>query len=332
MKTRFIWIDWMKIIGMYLIISSHLWAPYNGYIYIFSVPVFFIISGFLSKKESSNKLFYTKLFYNLIIPCILYCILLLIWDSIFAIHNDTFTIKKIFHRTFNIILGYQGQNMPYGGLGVCWFIYTLCIVKILSQYTSKILNLIISIIFILISCYLCRKEIHLYNSWVNILLAYPCFMIGTILQKFKYTFNDWNNKMQMFLSIIICSFIIYICYEFNGPPWMYDNHYGNYITIFFLGAISGSLLLFTISKFLSSFKGKYIHILSTGNILILGLHPIAMTILQNIPLFYKPSWYMYLGAAIIMVLFYPIILFCNHRLPFLLGTYRIQPSQTNFTK
>lgn len=34
MKDRFIWIDWMKILGMYLIVAGHLWAPYNGYIYI----------------------------------------------------------------------------------------------------------------------------------------------------------------------------------------------------------------------------------------------------------------------------------------------------------
>lgn len=298
-------------------------------IYIFSVPVFFIISGFLTKKESSNKLFYSKLLFNLIIPCIFYCLLLMIWDSIFSIHNDTFTIKIIIYRTINIFLGCQGQNMSYGGLGVCWFIYTLCILKILSQYTSKASNFIISLIFISASYVLNKLGIHLYNSWVNVLLAYPCFMIGTILQKYKYFLNEWNDKMQMVFTAIICVCIVYMCYEFNGPTWMYDNYYGNYIVLFFIGSISGSLLLFTISKFLSSVNGKYILNLSIGNILILGLHPIAITILQNIPLFYKPSWWMYLGAAIIMVLFYPIIVLFKHYLPILLGAYRIQLSQNN---
>ena len=44
-KEHFAWIDWMKVLAMYLIIAGHLSVPGNRYIYVFSVPAFFILSA-----------------------------------------------------------------------------------------------------------------------------------------------------------------------------------------------------------------------------------------------------------------------------------------------
>ena len=50
-KQRMNWVDWMKALGMYLIVAGHFFSVGDKYLYIFSVPVFFVISGFLNKRE-----------------------------------------------------------------------------------------------------------------------------------------------------------------------------------------------------------------------------------------------------------------------------------------
>lgn len=45
------WIDWMKTIGIYLIVLGHFGADYSVYLYVFSVQLFFWISGFLVSPE-----------------------------------------------------------------------------------------------------------------------------------------------------------------------------------------------------------------------------------------------------------------------------------------
>ena len=68
MKQRILWIDWMKVLGMLAIVYGHFKSSYYEFAYVFSVPLFFAISGFLSKIELSNHTFLKKVFWNLIIP------------------------------------------------------------------------------------------------------------------------------------------------------------------------------------------------------------------------------------------------------------------------
>ena len=61
---RMNWIDWLKSNGMFLIVFGHTFPPYNKYIYAFSVPLFFIMSGFLTKQESDNNIFWKKIIFS----------------------------------------------------------------------------------------------------------------------------------------------------------------------------------------------------------------------------------------------------------------------------
>lgn len=51
-KKRIHWIDWAKFIGIWLVIIGH--APIIGgiFIYMFHMPMFFMISGFLYNKTN----------------------------------------------------------------------------------------------------------------------------------------------------------------------------------------------------------------------------------------------------------------------------------------
>lgn len=64
--NRLNWLDYMKVIGIFLIVSGHYFPPNYAILYVFSVQLFFIISGFLSKKEPT-KIFRQKIFRQLIL-------------------------------------------------------------------------------------------------------------------------------------------------------------------------------------------------------------------------------------------------------------------------
>ena len=74
------YIDLARFVGIYAVVLGH-FAPYTGcsneigreLLYMFHVPLFFIISGMLSKPSSVLKIFYA-----LIIPYFLYNIISII--------------------------------------------------------------------------------------------------------------------------------------------------------------------------------------------------------------------------------------------------------------
>lgn len=120
---RLLWVDYMKVIGMYLIIAGHFCTIGNKYIYTFSVALFFCISGFLCKKEREHSLFWKKLWYNLVIPMFFICILNLAWKTQSEIRHNTFNVESLCAYFLYLICGF------HKALGPMWFVYTLIFFK-----------------------------------------------------------------------------------------------------------------------------------------------------------------------------------------------------------
>ena len=64
----------MKIIGIYLVVAGHFFPIYNQYVYVVSAPLFFFISGFLSKIEKGSDLC-TKIVRNLVFPMLFFVVI-----------------------------------------------------------------------------------------------------------------------------------------------------------------------------------------------------------------------------------------------------------------
>lgn len=62
-KLRMQWLDTAKAFGILLVYIGHCNIPgWNGYIYLFHMPFFFIISGFLWNKEKNISLSFKEYF------------------------------------------------------------------------------------------------------------------------------------------------------------------------------------------------------------------------------------------------------------------------------
>ena len=127
------WIDWMKAIGITLIVFGHFASPHHVYAYVFSVPLFFLISGFLSKREESHTLFGKKIWHNLIVPMLIICTInyLYVCARHFISPLDGVCPDNPLIFVAKLLLGI---NKSVTNL---WFVYTLVILKIILQYLPK---------------------------------------------------------------------------------------------------------------------------------------------------------------------------------------------------
>ncbi len=170
---RLVWIDWMKTWAMYFIIAGHCWVPGNKFIYVFSVPCFFILSGFLSKREDDAEIFWKKLLWNLFIPMCLYFTITSVVQFAVQIVKGTFKVSFLYQAPLLAAVGMQGQNYAAGGLKAMWFVYTLLICKILLQYVPtkghKVSLSLLSCVLLFGAYLLHLKEIVLYNAIVDVL-------------------------------------------------------------------------------------------------------------------------------------------------------------------
>lgn len=317
---RLAWIDWMKGIGIFLIVYGHFFSLGHWYIYTFSVPLFFIISGFLCKRETDNNIFWRKLWFNLIVPMLLASVIRLGINVLLSISSGQFDMSPVYKFPFQVFIG------THGGLGTLWFVYTLILLKILLQFAPhrKIAQVGLFVVFPLIGMLINHYAPEIPKKClapVNVCMAYPFFMMGFYLKRFKPFLVECKSVKLGLASCAICSLIVVVCTKLNEGVWMYQNGYGNNIFLFLIGGMTGTALIYSVSKLIPAILPPPIVNISKGTIIILAFHPYLITITRA----YFPLRSLYDGvfSAIIVLLFVPIIMFAERYLPYLMGKYRV---------
>ena len=315
----------MKSIGIYFIVLGHFFSHGWALVYVFNVPLFFIISGFLSKKEDDSSLFWKKLWYNLVVPMFIISFLNFLYDYKSFVFVNSISELIYFFRlikgfVFNFLIGMHNV------LSTCWFVYTLIVIKIIYHYcNSNKANIYFSILFLFLAYlsnkYQLRSYLYSASSIVNVFTAYPFFIIGVYLRCKKNVINNFNNKNHLLLLFSLSIAIVFLCGKYNEPVKMYICGYGSNIFYFIVGGISGTAAVFSISKLLGSCP-KYMITISTGTILILGFH---WDIIGVVRLFFPdPSLLDFFLAALIVCVFLPFISFFEIYFPLIIGKLRFK--------
>lgn len=108
-QDRSNWIDWMKVLGMLLIIIGHLTPPGYKYVYVFSVPLFFIISGYLTKIEEVSSVFWNKTWRRLLLPTLILWCITMVLRNVFVVIKGQFTCEMFVTNCLSGIWG--GKNL-----------------------------------------------------------------------------------------------------------------------------------------------------------------------------------------------------------------------------
>lgn len=322
-KKRLVYIDVMKLLGIYLIVYGHFFSFGSLYIYAFHVPLFFIISGFLSKQEPS-AIFWKKLWQNLIVPLILIFLINTLINLLNDLRHGIFQFKDLIYQLGKATIGMQQV------LGAMWFVYSLIIIKILFHFIpNRTYQVYTSIIFILLAL-----SFNLYipshsfikepNAIINCLLSYPFFVLGYNLRDYKERIDSVKPiSLTSLITFLISGVVLYFSASNNAFVDMRNCGYGSHILLFFLGVIAGTILILLISKAIENLIPPSLSlIISIGTVLILGFH---VHIIKMIHKFIPPfQSYDFVIALVIVIAFIPIIYLAKRHFPYIIGVGRIK--------
>lgn len=309
----------MKALGMLSIVFGHFGVNHE-YVYAFHVPLFFCISGFLSKIEKKTDVFLKKMLWNYLFPMFLISFVNYLIGYVIGNNHISFP--------YFIIGGIIGLH---DSLKEMWFVYTLLVLKVILQFNGnqKILILLIPLAFFVayvLNAYdllvMGKHILKIHSGLLTVFLAYPFYIMGFLL-KIKKEVLSKNSTLVDFLLACFCVPIVYLCGKYNGCAFMVNHEFGDSLLLFTLGSVAGVVLVYAIAQMLSKFKYNGIIDISNGTILILGFQLLFIGLIYNI---YKLNniFFVVLASVLIMMVFIPIIRIVEKYCPILMGKYRIK--------
>ncbi len=185
---RIDWIDFSKAICIYLVVLGHVLTYEEqdeciarNFIYVFHLPVFFFVSGFLFRvKDQSN--FYDYIlsgFKSLIIPYIFLNLLALLLNVPWIVYKNSLT-----QSLYYFFIGHG-----HAPAGPAWFLLCLFWIKVQMFFLVKLNDIMLLIVSFLYGVLAVFFHWHLYWAIDASFMAMPLFVAGYLSKKiFKRLF------------------------------------------------------------------------------------------------------------------------------------------------
>jgi len=234
-SERVDWVDTLKFIGILLVILGHINFPLNGFIYTWHMPLFFMVSGFFIKFETSFKDFIVKNFKRLMIPyfifsiiglfmemlksglCNTYAFVLWFLPALFFSRIFLYLIKNkmpsLLLQSFAVVFLFMGSfyiDLPFGldsALNSLIFVYAGNII-----FEKRLPNILVFLSFVvLVAIYLFGFNLNLdmaskvySNKFLNVIWAISfvyvlIFCIKSIKLNSKFIKMWGSNTMLLFI-------------------------------------------------------------------------------------------------------------------------------------
>jgi hypothetical protein len=317
-SERILWLDWMKVWAILSIIWGHFFSAGHVYLYVYSVQVFCVISGFLYKKSTNWKTCIQKCFWQLFVPTVIMSVMM---------HLEAYFRCMVLGQQYDISWPWFFEWLLLGHrwcMGPCWYFYSLIVMRLIMQSLPE-KRWVYALLFVVLSggaIYLHVIDFEASNANINVLLCMPFFLIGVFLKPWKSAFNNMHNYLVEGLVFTISLVLVILCGNYNGYVWMYLNGFGNNYILYILGGMAGTCMLYTISLWLSRLPNRTIvQDLSKGSILIIGLHIVIVRRLTELP---NRNWLEDLFFSfLILFSFYVLIRITELYCPILLGKKQI---------
>lgn len=333
-KVRFEFVDWMKVIGMFVIILGHFAPPdLQSLVYSFSVQLFFLISGFLFHVEDNGKNFWKKNIRSLLVPY-------LIWGTfrLIAFNIKYFDVAILWRSFLGMFLGCN-NFMGVRGCGELWFVATLLFLKVILQYGRNMkfvyFFFVVSLFAAFLYCRLIAGSELEYMGFAlgNVFVAYPFFCLGYLLaRRYKplvIKLSSYCEKFTLVASMAmgIILLMMWNAVNCNGVVLMVYGQYGRSLALYLLFGIIGILFAFLLSTILKRMIFKeFAYIINIGSIMILGVHTMMITLTKPILIKYFDGkscaldFFMALASLVILCMFVPVIKFAMRFAPIVLGS------------
>lgn len=305
-------IDYVRYIGIFLVILGHMHYTINNvfikdFIYLFHMPLFFLISGMLAQKNlgyETKRETKKKLFNSVLGLCFIY----IIYNLPYCTSKEN--IIKIF--TFNWM-----PNIA------TWFYITMACVKILCHAINKCKSIILLITsMILITCMHYAFPNNSNYLLKSVCMAIPFYTIGYLYSFFLSHVYYKKNSKKIYTIGFVLLLVIFLLFlaKYIGRVDMYTGTYKYSIITYIMIALTGCCIPFGLAKCLTM-QHDFIYYTSRCTGFIVGTHMICNLLtklhLNNI-LLYGIVW-----SVIIILAYYPVCKIVYTRFPFLIGKIKL---------
>ncbi|HIY48208.1 MAG TPA: acyltransferase family protein [Candidatus Barnesiella excrementavium] len=255
-------IDIAKGIGIILVVYGHLACPIKEEIYLFHMPLFFLLSGYFFSIKESLRDFLVKKTKALLLPFCLFYALSFIYSYFYGAHDNL----KDFVYSFKSFTDVDG---PLWFLLSLYEIFIICF--IVEKYLhSSIWKFVIAILITLLGYLMAMKKIFIPFCYLSqAFLGYAFFYFGFQIKRYGVLLHKSWSKYIVVLSIIFYGIGI-VRHVLTEIRWLIIDH--TYI-LFFLPALGGSLLVIYISRYLQDKRyARWLAYLGKNSLLIMCVH------------------------------------------------------------
>ena len=340
--NRLNWIDWAKVIAISCVVFGHI-PQVSGsfpqhYIVTFHMPMFFFISGYLTKREYFNTVTLKKYWHTLIIPYILYNIIFYPYWMIKHLVESSDVVFYDYIKPFIGILTLQIPTSVSEPLNqVTWFIAALLVMKIILAICNHSKKKNLFIIFLIVAftiLYIVNKQYIFSHSITTdgFLKCFPFYLIGHLCKQNKLI-NEVPKQYDWFiclLGISISVFIYFYCGRHSSNILISGLRFWSICVLSILGVLS-------LCKLFDNVVSTIIRNLSIGTIVIMGLHWMMIgttnAVISKLIHIEGKIIYPFIIAIILMItyeaLLYPIIILFKNKFSFMLGKSKNNSQCTN---
>ena len=303
-STRMEWLDSAKAIGMVLVYIGHCNIPgLNMYIYLFHMPLFFIISGFVWNIEKNRnmdfKSFAKKKFKAYIIP---YFKIATVCFILYGMCLNLFRLGWFTDEYWTQLCKYIWGIAVYSRgtvewLPQCspiWFLTCLFVAETIYYWVMRFRYPVIGVLIAGLLGFVFSGWIKLPWNIDNALSAIVLLYIGMLLRKYWHLMTVWKVIIPMFIVSVFILYTNETKVDFDG------NHYSNMLAMYTKSTIISFALLTLISKWGG---WKWLSLFGKETIVLFGynymLNVIAFTVCNDnnnlVPFVVIP-----LGAALVL--------------------------------
>ncbi len=217
----------------------------NYYVYLFHMPLFFILSGFLFNREQRFGTYFYKKFTGLYIPFAGWNFIIMIVRLIAAQQSGLLTQKLLNGRVENMKLMFLTVGKDGEYMGATWFLGSLFVISIVYKLIDMIIpeikskQKIILLIFALIAVYGFRNTLP--NGQSRTLILGFFFALGRFLKFYEESFERFTS----IIMALLVGVLFWILSDFTRAD-MGNNEYQN-APLFVICALLGSYIVICIS-------------------------------------------------------------------------------------
>lgn len=270
------WIDVVKGLGIISVVAGHIYqGGVKDAIFMFHMPLFFFISGYLYTIKDNQKTYFFDKAYHLLVPYVAFLVLLYIPKLMVEALSNGMSVKLL----LNPIIGGRALS---GELGVFWFVTCLF-------FSQQVMNWLFN-----------RFSIQGVGGWmlvflglsyVNALLipafwlpgninvifaACPFFFLGYLARKIDIKRYLWACLLLAGLAMLLL---------FAGVKNTYEMKYANYgiPVVTFLSALCVIATIFMLAEAMAKYRyvQMFLGKMGAASMVIMFLHqPIQLGLLQ----------------------------------------------------